>query len=244
MSNIVVFYLIGQFTDRWAEDFFTPQMELLKTSGLYDHLEFIDIHVSGGKLPLPFIPDKIRNISYHSKKAQEENETIRSIWEFANNHPGYKILIFHSDGVTHTQGEMKLRKRAWRSYLEFCTIEMWDKCIELLNFYDCVGPDYIHQASYSNGSIVLRAPHYPGMFWWSNSSYIKTLDPDFLNQDVPWKRYLAELWIGTKHPKEYSIQRTNINCYHTEIQFDKNILLENTVNHINKIRAPTRYYNE
>lgn len=243
MSNIVAFYLIGQFAEGWAEDFYIPQMELLKSSGLYDQLEFIDIHVSGGKQPLPFIPDKIREISYHSTKAEEENETFKRVWDFAKANPGYKILFFHSDGATH-KGEMKIRKRAWRNFMEFCTIEMWDKCISLLDFYDCVGADYIHQAVYSGGEHVVRGPHYPGMFWWANSNYIRKLDPTYFDQKVPWKRYLGELWIGSGDPREYSIQRTNINCYYTEIQIDKKFLLDKTVAHIAEIKSPKRYLDE
>lgn len=236
-DKLVAFYLIGQFTDKWDKDFFIPQMELLKLTGLYDQLVFIDIHVSGGKQPLPFVPDKIRRITYHSTPLQEENEMLAQVWEFASKNPGYKILVFHSDGVTHIKGIMKERKRAWRSFLEFCTIELWSRCVTLLNFYDCVGPDYIHSAVYGDqAQYRLRAPHYPGMFWWANSSYIKSLDVDFLQQDVPWRRYLAELWIGTGSPKEYTIHRSNVNCYETVINPDYTAIKSTTDNHLIKLQ--------
>lgn len=243
MSNkLVAFYLIGQFTDQWAEDFFIPQMELLKTTGLYDQLEFIDIHVSGGKLPLPFIPDKIRKITYHTNKAQEENEMLTNVWEFANKNPGYKILVFHSDGVTHISGDMKVKKRAWRSFLEFCTIELWSECIDLLNFYDCVGPDYVHSSVYGDeAQYRMRSLQYAGMFWWANSNYIKKLDVDYFKQDVLWKRYLAEQWIGTNNPREYSIHKSGVNCYTSVIEFDKKAIADKTNDHIAYLRDEATY---
>lgn len=248
MSNkLVAFYLIGQFTDQWAENFFIPQMELLKTTGLYDQLEFIDIHVSGGKQPLPFIPDKIRKITYHTNKGQEENEMLTNMWEFANKNPGYKMFVFHSDGVTHVGGPMMEKKRAWRSYLEFCTIELWQQCVTLLDFYDCVGADYVWSSIYGNErQHRMRTPHYPGMFWWTHSNYLKKLDTDYFKQDVPWRRYLAELWIGTNEPRQYSMHKSGINCYETVLDFDRNEIKAGAETDIARFRelADSRYPEE
>lgn len=219
--KIAVFYLIGQFREWWSDEFYTKQINLLYETGLYEHIEFIDIHISGGKQPLPFIPDKIRNISYHSTPKEEENETYKSIWEFANKNPGYKILFYHSHGITHFSGELVTNKINWKNYMEDCTIKCWEECSELLNFYDCVGADYRNYSSYEVRTMVIRAPHYPGMFWWANSNYIRKLDTSFMDQDVPWKRYLAELFIGSGSPRYFSINNTNVvNFYYDNIEYN------------------------
>jgi hypothetical protein len=235
--KIAVFYLIGQFRDWWAEEFYTKQINLLYETGLYENIEFIDIHVAGGKQQLPFLPDKIRNITYHSNPLEEENETYKSIWDFCYKNPGYKILFFHSHGITHYNGDLVSNKINWKNYMEDCNIRLWRECTDLLNFYDCVGTDYRLYGSYQNQTMVIRAPHYPGMFWWANSSYIKKLDTGFMDQEVPWKRYLAELWIGSGDPKQYSINTTQtVNFYHDELSYDLIKIKEKAAARINYLR--------
>lgn len=222
MNKIAVFYLISQMYDDWDKEFFIPQMELLKTSGLYDNINFIDIHISNGKLPLPFIPDKIRNIHYLSDTELAEKQVLYNMWNFCNKNPGYKILYFHSSGITLERNTQEFeRKQEWRKYMEFCNISLWKYCKDLLDFYDCVGTDYVPKSWFRNGEIVFRAPHYPGNFWWSNSLYIKKLDLDYLEQEEEYKRYLSEFWLFSNNPKYYNIYNIDSNHYQNLITFSK-----------------------
>lgn len=241
MKNIAVFYLIGQFEPWWNSDFFTPQITLLKQSDLYDNIDFLDIFVAGKKLPLPFIPDKIRNISYCSTPLKEEANAMQAIYDFAIDNPGYKILFFHSEGITHLNRPTKDSKLAWRQHLEFCNIKLWPLCYELLNFYDCVGADYIHQCTFNNGKDVIRAPHYPGFFWWANSNYIRKLDRNFFNQNVSYSRYLAELWIGSSEPRYYCMNKVDYNFYYSPpFEFDPNVIELRNKEHLENLKINTR----
>jgi hypothetical protein len=235
--KIAVFYLIGQFREWWIDEFYNKQINLLHETGLYDEIDFVDIHVSGGKQALPFVPDKIRNISYHSVPFQEENETFKSIWEFCSNNPGYKVLFFHSHGITHFGQETVSNKIGWKQYMEDCTIRLWKECYELLDFYDCVGADYRYFAAYRNDEIVIKAPHYPGMFWWANSNYIKSIDPSFLDQNVLWKRFLGELFIGAGNPKQHSINMSDtLNFYNEKVRYDLEKIKRQARNNIDYFR--------
>jgi hypothetical protein len=241
VKNIAVFYLIGQFESWWDTDFYLPQIELLKKSGLYENIDFIDIFVAGGKSALPVIPDRIRNISYCSVPLKEESQAMQAIWDFASNNPGYKILFFHSEGVTHLHRTTKENKLAWRRHLEYCNIELWSTCIELLNFYDCLGADYIHQCTFSNGETVIRAPHYPGFFWWANSNYIRRLNRNYFNQNVSWSRYLAELWIGSEEPRYYCMNKVDHNFYFSPpFNFDPIEIKHKNTEHLKKLKINTR----
>lgn len=226
MSKIAIFYMIGQYGDNWKSDFYDHQINLLKTSGLYDQVQFIDIYVKG-KTPITDLPEKVNNVTYlgeleedrptNKKLYRAYNYIQQRIWHFSQANPDYKILFFHSLGVSHTNNNFKKNKYAWRRYLETLLIENWQTCIELLDYYDCVGSDYTPIASYANETITISAPHYQGFFWWTNSRYIKTLDPTYFYQNVIWQSWLCELWIGTGNPKAYSFFNSNLNHYIDEI---------------------------
>jgi len=235
--KIAVFYLIGQTHDWWLSEFYRPQLDFLDRSGLSDHIDFIDIMVSGGHETLQQIPDRTRRITYYRDPGQEENQALHDIWQWSQSNPGYKVLYFHSIGLSHTQSPDRERKRAWGRFLEFCNIELWQQCVNLLDFYDTVGADYINYASFGVPETRMWAPHYPGFFWWSTSNYIRRLDPGYLQQPVPWQRYLAELWIGTANPRAFMMYRSNINCYVDEIQFDGNAIRAGVDQHLAQLNS-------
>jgi hypothetical protein len=241
-QKIAIYYLIGQFNEWWEEEFFHPQMESLYASGLYDNIDFIEIHVAGGMKPLPYIPDKVKSIHYQKTPYNEERELMRSIHRFASENYQYNILHMHSEGATYRkEHEHFHRKRKWRNVMQYSNISLWKECLELLGFYDCVGADYAYHGNFLEGSYVFRAPHFPGMFWWSKASYFRTLDLDYLKQDVPWERYLAELWIGSKDPKVYQICDTGKNPYEEEIEIDEESTRNRTIEHIEYLKLQIRY---
>jgi hypothetical protein len=240
-EKIAVYYLIGQFNEWWKEEFFYSQIESLHTSGLYDQIDFIEIHVAGGMQPLPFIPDKVKSIHYQKKSYGEERELMRSIHNFAKENYEYKILHLHSEGATYSkENETFYRKQKWRNVMQYSNVSLWKECLSLLDFYDCVGADYVYQATFADSNYIFRAPHFPGMFWWSKASYFRTLDLDYLKQVVPWERYLAELWIGSKDPKVYQICDTRKNAYEEEIDIDEEEIRDRTLQHIEYLKTQTR----
>jgi len=46
-DKIAVFYTIAQVNDWWSTEFFEKQINRLKTSGLYNNIDFIDVLVVG-----------------------------------------------------------------------------------------------------------------------------------------------------------------------------------------------------
>jgi hypothetical protein len=247
--KLAIFYIVEQLEDWWGTQFYTPQIQMLKDTGLYDKIDFIDISIVGNKQPLPFVPDKIKSINYiKSIKESEYDEFMMRIWEFSRKNPEYKILHFHSHGVSHKNSSPQLleNKFAWNDFMNYCNIELWEKCVELLNFYDCVGAETLKYATYyPDGNLIdIYAPHFPGDFWWANTSYIAKLDPIFLSQKIIWKNYLNELWIGTGNPRMYEFYHTGINFYNEKVKFNKQEILNkvnqeiNTHKHKALIRVP------
>ena len=44
-QKIAIFYVLGQYEEWWEDEFFIPQMDLLKRTGLYDACDFIDVAI-------------------------------------------------------------------------------------------------------------------------------------------------------------------------------------------------------
>jgi hypothetical protein len=212
--KIAVFYNIGQSEDKnwWEGEFYLKQINRLKTSGLYDHIDFIDISVYGNNL-LPFIPDKTRNIIYN----KSANSFYIHVHEFCKSNPEYKVLYFHSLGVSWQNSYCEKSKQAFRDYLEFFNIDQWELCVKALDNYECVGIDLVPTAVYYNqdGTVgeEFEAPHYQGGFWWTRAEYFSQLDPVYLDQDVRYKRYLNELWLFTKSPYYFNFYSSFVNHY-------------------------------
>lgn len=244
-DKLIVVYSIGQHHKWWTDVFYQPQLEVLETSGLLDNLEFIDINISGGNQPLPFVPEKIRNIHYRTKPPLEMNDAMIDLWEFCRKNSGYKVLYFHSDGVTHLGKNSAEFKLQHLEYIHFGLIEQWKICTQLLDFYDCVGLNYTPIAAFGGDPEKyppFYAPHFRGMFWWANSDYIASLNKNFLTRDVFWKRYLAEVWIGTNKPRYYSLFNSYSNnmdllssFYREPTIYDKEKILDNALNHLKNL---------
>lgn len=237
--------MIGQYSDRWKEDFFDKQMSLLYNSGLYDNIKFIEIFVKGSKA-LPALPTKVNNLTYlgdleeersnHKKLYRAYNYIQQRMWCFSQANPDYKVLFFHSLGVSHSDPLTMNNKLKWKDYMETLLIKNWNYSIDLLDYYDCVGTEYIPFATYKDETIQFLAPHYQGFFWWANTSYLKKLDPTYFYQDVEWQPYLCELWIGTGNPKAYNFYNSWLNHYIHEINPPYEEILSKTKNHLKELR--------
>ena len=211
-DRYAITYLIGQHHEWWVDRFYTPFMESLYETGLYDKLDFIDISVAGGSEPLPFVPDKVRHVSYRRQSPIEMNEQLMDLHDFCSENSGYKVLWFHSDGVTHYGKETEIYKLSNHDFLKWGLIEQWEIMTQFLDFYDCVGLNWTQIAQFHDPSGEIGefknsfyAPHYRSGFWWANSDYIASLNKNFLKRNVFWNRFLGEVWIGTGKPRHYSL---------------------------------------
>jgi hypothetical protein len=237
--KIKIVYLIGQFESWWEEQFYIPQIRLLQETGLIEESDHIDIHVTGGNESLPFLPENTRMVYYHRDSMDAMNEAMRILWDDCRKNPEYKVLFFHSDGVTHFNRDSRESKLSHLEFIHYSLIELWRENIRLLDYYDCSGVNYIHCACFKNNNEGIFAPHYRGMFWWANGEYITRLNKLYLDQDVFYKRYLCELWIGTGNPRAYTLHNTLskhtetlTSFYRETTEFDKDRIKEITLNHI------------
>ena len=242
--------MIGQYgeEDQWKSIYYN-QLNALGQSGLYANIQFIDIFVKGNQpLSLQDLPEKVNNITYlgdleeerptNSKLYRAYNQIMQRMWTFSNANPEYKVLFFHSIGVSHVDPNVVRRSTLFREYMQTFTINYWEDCVDILNYYDCVGTEYIPYAVFGpNSEYHLEAPHYQGFFWWANASYLKTLDPCYFYQEVPWQPYLCELWIGSGNPKAYNFYNTWKNRYYHDldpIPYEESI--QNARNHLMEIQ--------
>jgi|DEB19_MinimDraft_3_1074340.scaffolds.fasta_scaffold01007_4 hypothetical protein len=255
MTKLAVFYMIGQFGNpRWKEDFFDDQMNLLKTSGLYDNIEHIDIFVKSNTntkdmsyISMSDLPGKTNNLTYlgdleeetpHNRKMYRAyNQIMQRMWLFSQANPDYKLLFFHSLGLSHNDPIIIERKYKWRKYMETLVVNNWRQSVDLLNFYDCVGTEYIQTATFDGGRIQFTAPHYQGYFWWANANYIAKLNPLYFYQTVEWQPYLCELWIGSGNPKAYNYYNSWLNQYfHDNLNPPFQEIIMNTERHLMELK--------
>lgn len=227
MSKIAIFYMIGQYNENWVTNFYYDQIGKLQNSGLHDECQFIDLFVKGSQ-HLPQLTHKFNHITYLNDLEEDSNINRRlyraynyiqhRIWSFSLANPDYKILFFHSLGVSHANPAIQKNKFLWRNnYLEKLLIDNWQDCVNLLQYYDCVGTDYVALGRYTNATNNVILPHYQGFFWWANSNYISTLDPKWVHKDLEWQSWLCEAWIGSGGPKAYNFFASGINHYDSEI---------------------------
>lgn len=147
---------------------------------------------------------KNANITYHNSPVEDdespefiqtlqsdnsltENLTMRKIYEDSQN-DDFLALYAHTKGITSVSRHLKqfdidrhITYYYWRDYLNWGVIENWKKCTEALEKgYDMASVNFM----------IYPYPHYSGTFWWSKSSYIRTLpDPTHTDWYEKVKRY-------------------------------------------------------
>ena len=200
MSDIAIFYHVGQIGN-WQE-VYQEQIDRLTASGILDTCKYFHIGINGTE-PLPFVPENAR-VSYNTNHVLEA-DTLTSLWHFAQDNPGCKVLYLHTKGVTHKNTDFEQHTKEWRNCLEYFCIDKWRMCVDTLEMYDTCGPLLRDGAIYNPvhaPAIHIPATFYDGNFWWANASYIASLDPTYMYiDDTPWLRGKSELWIGTGSPK-------------------------------------------
>ena len=201
---------------------FLEQINSIKTSGLYNKLDFIFITILGAHIKLANDP-KFKVIYYSPNETEWEFPTIKLIKSFSDNIKAkVNILYIHTKGVLN-----KPHAKEWRTYLEHHLIINHNTCLDYLNdtpSRDCVGVNVnLHP---KNGGNSTRC-HFSGNFWWSNTRYIKRLDPicPILEKN---DRYSSEHYIIGK----YHSQPTNIISLHNcEYNFYKTPILPEQYNY-------------
>ena len=171
---------------------YQQQVHRLYASGLIKASDYIHFGVNGDN-ELFNVPEKVKVV--YNQNWKEETETLISLRDFASKNPDYKILYFHTKGVS----KGTLTTNAWRLMMEYFVVDKWKECVSMLDEYDCVGSNLspVGETLWSDGSIskpLEGTYNYTGTFWWANAKHIQTLNDDLLYSDY---RVDRELWIGS-----------------------------------------------
>jgi hypothetical protein len=217
MRKIGIFYHLYQFGD-W-QSIFLDQLNELVNSGLYDAADYIFVGVNGDEE----LPTELPKLKIYRNMGDRSTEycTLKALYDYSCLQDSY-VLFLHSKGVTWTRedrfsedpGNLNLASNTyyWRKYLEYFSINKWKECIDLLKDYDCVGTELRNRANFSSG-IHLDILFYSGGIWWANSNYIKTLNPNFITNNMIIGRFATELWIGTNNATFYNFWNSNRDLY-------------------------------
>jgi hypothetical protein len=105
------------------------------------------------------------------------------------------VFYAHTKGVSH--GPTSQYSKHWRRLLTHYTFTRYRECVGALADHDCAGVNWVEN-------------HYSGNFWWTKSSYVRTLrridalrrSPVQIIQDPSWNlRLQCEFWIGMENSK-------------------------------------------
>jgi len=188
--KIAIFYHVSQIG--LGAFMYQSQMHRLYTSKLFKNATHIHFGVNGNQ-ELYNTPKN--SVIKYNNNWKEETETLESLRDFCKNNDDYKVLYLHMKGVT----KQNINGESWRLMMEYFVIDRWKECVEYLDQYDAVGSNIkvLGPTTWSDGTQTWEkagTKHFVGNFWWSNSSYINTLDDKFLSSDFRLDR---EFWIGT-----------------------------------------------
>ncbi|HHZ97455.1 MAG TPA: hypothetical protein EYN67_18375 [Flavobacteriales bacterium] len=203
MSKIAIFYHIGQVGPIWpliAQE----QFHALSVSGLLKACDKLIVGVNG-EYDLPFLPEKAEVIRHSKNEWKEETPTLRLLKEFCSKNLDYKVLYFHTKGITEIVGSARsVSVQSWRLSMEYYCVHRWQACIDDLDSHDAVGcfwaDEEINDIAAKQG-LAPAPPHFSGGYWWANSLYVHGLKEDLLNTQ---NRYDREFWIGSGNPNVFS----------------------------------------
>ena len=196
--KIAIFYHIAQMG--LGAFVYINQVHRLYTSGLIKGASHIHFGVNGNQ-ELFNVPNNTEVV--YNQNHKEETETLMSLRDFCKHNPDYKVLYFHTKGVS----KESMNAESWRLMMEYFVIDRWKECVECLNDYDVVGSNLkvLGPTTWSDGTQTWEkagTQHFVGNFWWANASYVNTLNDEFLNSDFRLDR---EFWIGTGNGKMKSL---------------------------------------
>jgi cephalosporin hydroxylase len=177
----------------------------LYLSGLLEATEKIDLCVvSDTEIDTSvFLPKSI----YHFMGSSELYERpsllcLRSLAEQDTEDVYYWYL--HTKGLRWFGTERERNVLDWIQIMLYWNINLWEKAVSSLQYgYDTYGINLVDKI---DGTEVVK--HYSGNFWWSKSSYLKTL-PYIIGE----KYNDPEFWIMKMIPNTFSPYHSKVNHY-------------------------------
>lgn len=193
---------------------FIHMKELL---GYYKNLSKKDLKISFTDLYKNIDDGQLISLDYfRNSDIYTETDTLKVIHERCEKSiESFNVLYFHGKGVTALDRPLRygnyptiINTIHWRKYMDWCCLEKWEECNNLMVYWDTVGTN----------SCQWPSPHYSGNYWWATSEYISSLKSPV---DKEWwenykakypninrlpDRIVAEMWIGSgENIKMYSM---------------------------------------
>lgn len=213
MNLRIYFHQYIPVNDKTWVFIFLDQIKALEDSKLLDHVEYVNIIVSGDSAEfdavrrLTGLNNKIK-FDFILKERVDERITLKQFWLDSKKEDFY-ALYMHNKGMTahskkYLMGEIEIFRNYfyWRKYIEWGCIERWRECIAALETNEAAGVNFNE----------LPVKHYSGGFWWARSDYIRTLDDI---EDSEWwrqnrmpyyeDRLIAEFWPLSKAKNIFNI---------------------------------------
>lgn len=183
-------------------------INFIKVSKLYDVITEIRCCVLGNfdksKYTL-FDDEKITIINKHMNMKLYERFTLNNLYDDCQKEDFY-VLYLHTKGIT----KQHLRSvKDWVDYMLYFNTYKHKEIFNLLEKYNAIGVNFF----YTNNI----PPHFSGNFWWSKSSYIKTL-----KREIGKKYCDPEFWLCSNNIENfYSLNNSNINHYKQQYPREK-----------------------
>lgn len=160
-------------------------------------------------LRYPFV--NILNIRDTGEPNLYEGQTLRFLHDRCLK-ADIDVLYIHNKGVQSQIAGPPVYN--WREVLNHFCIKEWPRCVRMLREYDIV--------AVGDGQDPNVSCSRSGNFWWSKSSYIRTLPnplnsheyaPEEMFPDRESYRYAFEYWVGVNNPQIGAIAQTNTAHY-------------------------------
>ena len=209
MTKGILFYhlYLSDSTTAWV-DIFIQQMDSIVKKDLIAYLEEVKVTAITQndervdvlknlcrhyniKFDLEFVQNPYKNDqemvhNLNGPKTVSEEYTLSKIHQYCLTEDA-NVCYIHNKGMTshirHLMNsnltEVYLRNYYWRKYLDWGVLGQWYKYHDRLSYYDVMGINYREHPS----------KHFSGNYWWSKSSYIKTLPKP---SDLNWWNKLKE----------------------------------------------------
>jgi len=148
----------------------TKILKLVKKSGLYDIVDEIRVGLLGkyNDMDILLSDPKIVIRAHSDNYSIYERITLEALYiDAIHSTEPFRVLYLHSKGVRHYQKDTMPYVLDWVNYLLYFNVTRFKDCLEALQNADTVSVNFI----------TIPEPHYSGNFWWSNSTWICTLDP-------------------------------------------------------------------
>jgi hypothetical protein len=210
--NLIVYhiYCVGNYLEVVEQ-----QLNRLKTSGLYDWCDKLEITCVNGLNEFNDVENLVKDLDKvvlnKFVSNNYEYEGINKVWEYSQQYKG-KVFYFHTKGVSnvynnHNDKQISLRKKNgiawWKEIMEHYLIDNSQDCIQKLDEYDQCGVTNVYG-------------WWCGNFWWSNLSYIKSnAKPD------KGDRWYFEAWLNRyRNPSIHEYYHFDFNSYYSSLPLD------------------------